>query len=224
MFAFDVIVCDPPWSFEAYSAAGNRKGPEAQYRTMADRDILSLPVGDLAAPDALLLLWATAPKLPLAVRCMQRWGFAYVSCMAWRKLTANGKLRWGTGYRARSCHENVLIGTVGRPRQAFAPPSLFDGEAREHSRKPDAFYEMAERMMPDAQRADLFSRQSREGWATFGDEATKFDVASLRPPNAEQVRMRWRNGMDTAEIATLLGMPEADVHAHIAEDRQSVLL
>lgn len=37
---------------------------------------------------------------------------------------------------------------------------------------------MAEALIPDARRLELFSRQSRRGWQAFGNEATKFDEAA----------------------------------------------
>lgn len=46
---------------------------------------------------------------------------------------------------------------------------------REHSRKPDEAFTEAERLMPDATRLELFSRQERVGWDVFGDEITKFE-------------------------------------------------
>ena len=63
-------------------------------------------------------------------------------------------------------HEPILVCTVGNPRhKAF--PSTFDGVAREHSRKPDEFYDLVLSHTPKAiRRADLFSRQTRPGFQT----------------------------------------------------------
>ncbi|MDE4588513.1 MT-A70 family methyltransferase [Sinorhizobium meliloti] len=55
------------------------------------------------------------------------------------------------------------------------PPTIFDGIAREHSRKPDEFYALCDRVMPHARRADVFAREQRQGWHAFGNEVTKFD-------------------------------------------------
>jgi N6-adenosine-specific RNA methylase IME4 len=35
-------------------------------------------------------------------------------------------------------------------------------------------------MFPDAPRYELFARESRSGWETWGDEPTKFDDAQLK--------------------------------------------
>jgi N6-adenosine-specific RNA methylase IME4 len=173
-YAYDMIVIDPAISFDTYSAKGEVKSAQAQYRVMTDGETLGMPVGQLAAKDCLLYLWATAPKLPLAMNCINYWGFEYKSVMMWRKLTTNGKVRMGTGFRVRSTGEVVLVATRGNPRQSFIPRTIFDGVAREHSRKPEEFYSIAERVMPNARRADIFSRQQRPGWESFGDEAEKY--------------------------------------------------
>ena len=175
MFGYDVIVADPPWLFDLRSAKGEAKSPQAQYACMSTRDIAALPVGHLCSSDAWLFLWATAPMLPEAIDVMRAWGFQYKSRISWIKRTATGKTRFGPGYVVRSRHEDVLIGAMGTPPFTTALHSIFNGLAREHSRKPDEFYPMIERFSPDARRAELFARQSRLGWTTWGLESTKFD-------------------------------------------------
>lgn len=171
---YQLIVVDPPWSFELFSERGNQKSASRHYRTMSDQEILALPVGRLAAKDCMLLLWATAPQLPLAIQAVETWGFRYKSFMVWRKITASGRVRMGTGFRVRSSAELVILATCGNPKQAFVPSTIFDGLARQHSRKPETFYDIAERMMPGVSRCDVFARQRRDGWDSFGDQADRF--------------------------------------------------
>lgn len=66
--AYDVIMADPPWSFENWSIGGNEKNAKAQYTCMSTPEIGALPVGDLARGDCWLWLWATFPMLPDAHR------------------------------------------------------------------------------------------------------------------------------------------------------------
>lgn len=174
LFGFDLLAVDPPWSFSLYSAKGEEKSPQAQYDCMALADIQALPVGQLVGANAWLFLWATAPLLPEAIDTLRRWGFAYVTRLTWRKVTRNGKVRMGPGYVARTCDETVLVGRVGRPQITRALPSIFDGVAREHSRKPEEFFMLVEGFAPRARRADLFGREQRPGWSVWGNESTKF--------------------------------------------------
>lgn len=181
LFGFDLVVADPPWSFELRSAAGEDKSAQAHYACMDLDAIKALPVGHLVGCHSWLFLWATAPMLPHALGVMAAWGFTYRTRLSWRKLTPAGKPRLGTGYVVRTLHEDILVGAIGSPAYAKALPSLFDGVAREHSRKPDEFFRLAEAFAPNARRLDLFSRETRSGWRAWGNEAAKFDAPALEP-------------------------------------------
>jgi N6-adenosine-specific RNA methylase IME4 len=172
--SYDVVVVDPPWHFKTWSPAGQtNKSASKQYRVMTLADIKALPVRQLLKDDAVALLWATGAMLTQAVAVMQAWGIIFKTEIAWRKVTRNGKVRMGCGFWARTMHEPILLGTVGKPAK-FTLPSCFDGIAREHSRKPDEFYQMITERTPDLRRADLFAREERKGWDCWGDEVGKF--------------------------------------------------
>lgn len=172
--SYDLIMADPPWSYDRWSDKNQSKGAADQYATMELPDIAALPVGHLARGDCLLLLWACGCMLPQAIDVMKAWGFAFKSEIIWRKVYKSGAPRMGTGYRVRTMHEPILVGTVGSP-QHKAFPSLFSGVAREHSRKPEEAYALVEKLMPGARRADLFSREDRKGWDGWGLETGKFN-------------------------------------------------
>lgn len=69
--AYSLILADPPWSFRTYSAKGQRKSAQAHYACMSLADIKALPVGHLATPDAVLVMWATAPMIREALDLAQ---------------------------------------------------------------------------------------------------------------------------------------------------------
>jgi len=174
----DVIIADPPWDFENYSAAGTAKGADPHYSVMTLDAIKALPVGQLARGDCLLLLWTCGWAMAngAALEVARAWGFTPQSEIVWRKLTIDGEPRMGTGYRVRTLHEPILLATIGNPRHKSFP-SLFDGVAREHSRKPDEFFDLVLDRTPTAmRRADLFSRETRPGFEGWGNEHRKFDT------------------------------------------------
>lgn len=179
MFGYDVIVADVPADFALYcKETGGEKSMHAHYETMTLDEIRALRVGDLARGDCLLLLWGCGWMRPSdRESIMTAWGFVYKSELAWRKVTKNGKPSMGPGYRVRTMHEPIYLGTIGNP-QHKPFKSLFDGVRREHSRKPEEFYRMVERAAPNAFRVDLFSRQPRAGWDTWGNEANKFEAVA----------------------------------------------
>ena len=173
--SYEVVVADPPWRFRTWGEHNQAKSASRHYALLLTEEIMSYPVQNLAQRDCLLLLWITAPMLPQGLETMARWGFVYKSNMVWRKTTKAGRVRMGTGYWARSMHEQVLIGSIGKPSKFSAFPSLFDGLAREHSRKPEEFYALVEKHTRGLRRADLFARTSRPGWEAWGLETGKFD-------------------------------------------------
>ena len=162
---FAVVYADPPWEYD-YSVSDNRQ-IENQYPTMPIEDICALPVADIANDDAVLLLWATNPKLIEALQVIEAWGFSYRTNMVWVK----DKI--GMGYYARQQHELLLIATRGAlpvPEPANRPSSVIQGDRTEHSKKPDAAYEIIERMYPEYAKVELFSRNQREGWVAWGNQ------------------------------------------------------
>lgn len=173
MFGFDLIMCDPPWSFDNWSESGEKKNAKSQYACMSIQDICELPIGDLASPDCVLWLWATNPMLPEAIQVLNAWGFKFKTAGTWLKKTRHGKVHFGTGYILRSANESFLIGTIGKPKVSRNVRSAVIGEARAHSQKPEEGYEAAENLMPDARRVEIFSRMERPGWQTWGDEVGK---------------------------------------------------
>ena len=49
----------------------------------------------------------------------------------------------------------------------------FSAPRQEHSRKPQAFYELVRRVSPGP-RIDIFSRESHDGFVQFGNEVDKY--------------------------------------------------
>lgn len=162
---YDLIYADPPWQYE--HPISDSRAIENQYPTMTTDEICALPVGDRAADDCVLLLWATNPKLPDALRVIEAWGFTYRTNFVWVK----DKI--GMGYYARQRHELLLVavrGTPGTPDPSARPDSVIEAPRGAHSAKPHRVYAMIERMYPHARRLELFARNTRDGWAGWGAE------------------------------------------------------
>jgi N6-adenosine-specific RNA methylase IME4 len=173
---YDLIMADPPWTFKTRSSKGvTEKGAGGQYDLMTQSDIEQMPVADIAAKDCVLWLWATNPMLPQAFSVMEAWGFQFKTAGHWVKRTKHGKLAFGTGFILRCAGEPFLIGTRGKPKTTRVVRSVVEGPIREHSRKPDEAFVEAERLMPEAKRIELFSRQARDGWDVWGNQSDKWN-------------------------------------------------
>lgn len=166
---YGVIYADPEWRFEPYSRdSGMDRAADNHYPTSATDEICQRPVGDIAAEDCVLFLWATVPMLPDALKVMAAWGFAYKSHCVWTKDKV------GTGYWFRNSHELLLIGTRGSipaPAPGTQRPSTIEGRVTKHSAKPDVFYEMIEQYFPNLPKIELNARAARKGWDAWGNEA-----------------------------------------------------
>jgi len=173
---FDLVMADPPWSFDNFSAEGEAKNAKAQYACMDLPAIKAMPVSVLAADHCVLWLWVTNPMLREGMQVLDAWGFTFKTAGHWAKRTRHGKLAFGTGYILRCAGEPFLIGTRGAPKTTRSVRSVIEGPLREHSRKPDEAFAAAEKLMPDARRLELFSRQRRPGWSNWGNESQKFGV------------------------------------------------
>lgn len=177
--SYDLIMVDPPWAYITRTKNGERKSAQAKYRCMNLEDIKALRVGQLARGDALLWLWATHPMIPQALEVLSCWGFRYVTSGVWVKTTVNDKLAFGTGYTLRSASEPFLIGKIGRPETSNDVRTVIIAQKRAHSRKPDEAYTAAEQLACGAlKKADIFSRETRDGWDAWGDEAGMFDMTN----------------------------------------------
>jgi N6-adenosine-specific RNA methylase IME4 len=193
---FGAIMADPPWDFRARTALqvsnwNSRRDAEKHYGVMSLEEIIALPVRDLASPaGAHLLLWTTGPCLRQSFDVMDAWGFRYSAVgFTWVKLKrsydamqlrvlplAEQDLHVGLGLTTRKNAEFCLLGRRGNARRnAKDVREIILASVREHSRKPDEAYARVERYC-DGPYLELFSRETRPGWTTWGNERTKFDA------------------------------------------------
>lgn len=174
---YGCIIMDPPWR---YRNNGGNGAAEVQYPTMSVAELCALPVGQLAADDCVLLLWATAPCLQDAFALIVAYGFAYVTKIPWIKLAGDPartlwgdwtyRPQYGTGFWGRGCAEDVLVCRRGNPKPPVEAASslLLLSENFGHSRKPENLYEYAEHF--PGPWLEMFARRSRARWDSYGNE------------------------------------------------------
>jgi N6-adenosine-specific RNA methylase IME4 len=165
---YEVIVIDPPWPYDlTYDPDWRRGGIRYPNMSIEELEALELP----AAEDCILWLWTTNAFMPEACALLEPWGFELRTILTWVKP------RIGLGRWLRNCTEHCLLATKGTPQVDLRSQStVLEAPAREHSRKPDQFYEMVEGLCV-GRRLDYFSREKRPGWAQAGNETGKFGAA-----------------------------------------------
>lgn len=190
---FRAVLADPPWRFntwnktevvQARASKTTYKSANAHYGTLPLDEIKILPVADVSASDCTLFIWTCWPMLMESLSLIETWGFKFKTCgFFWTKAHA-GQIDMfredmdalmGQGYWTRSNSEPCLLATRGSPKRLHADVRQGIIEPRrEHSRKPDCVHGRIERLV-EGPYLELFARRSRPGWATWGNEATKFD-------------------------------------------------
>jgi N6-adenosine-specific RNA methylase IME4 len=180
---FGCLLADPPWKFRVWGSAMGSRTAETFYPTEETGWIEGLPIREVAAKDCTLLLWATNPHLPDAMRVIKAWGFEYKTMITWMKMRAAAAPRIGLGYHARSCTEHLMIasrGNPGAPPEDRRPCGAFFCPRGEHSAKPDYQYDIAE--LYAGPYLELFHRPRggmfgpREGWHFLGNEVSGRDI------------------------------------------------
>lgn len=171
---FKTVYADPPWRFQ--NSTG-KVAPEhkrlRRYPTMLLDDICALPVADAVDTNAHLYLWVPNALLPDGLKVMEAWGFRYVSNLVWFKTRKDGGPDGrGVGFYFRNVTELLLFGVRGRMRTldpGRSQVNLIAQRKREHSRKPDEFYELIEACSPGPF-LEMFARHERDGWTSWGNE------------------------------------------------------
>jgi len=164
---FLTLVVDPPWPMQKIErhVRPNQVRP-LDYPPMSADELRAFEVP--AAPNAHLYLWTTHKFLPLALELVGTWGFDYQCVLTWVKNVGFTPFSWMYSTElclfARRGSLDLLV--KGRRLDVHA-------KVREHSRKPDEFYDLVRDVSPGP-RIDMFSREPRDGFDQWGNETTRF--------------------------------------------------
>ncbi len=172
---YSIILADPPWD---YGRGSHKSAASSEYPTMSNADIAAMPVSGLAHEDAALLLWATLPKLQVALDTMAAWGFEYKTVFTvWVKIQRYmGRLSTAYGSYTRPNAELLLVATRGRMRtdlltKGFSRPNVLLTRRTTHSAKPKVLRDIAVELFGDVPRIELFARKDEDpSWQTWGNQ------------------------------------------------------
>lgn len=163
---YNVLYADPPWKYgdklvESYGAV------EHHYTSMTNQELCDLDIKSIADDNAVLFLWVTSPLLEECFSVIKAWGFKYKASFVWDKVKHN----WGHYNSVR--HEFLLICIRGTflPQSKELHDSVISIErSKEHSKKPEYFRELIEKMYPKSKKIELFARQKTRDWQVWGAE------------------------------------------------------
>lgn len=162
---YHVLVVDPPWQYDKRAEDATHRG-RCLYPTMTISEIMDMEIP--AEENSVLWLWTTNAFLHDAYHIIEEWDFTPKTVLTWVKD------RMGTGDWLRGKSEHCIMAIRGKPVIDLTnQTTILNAPLREHSRKPDEFYQMVGDLCP-GRKIDIFSREPREGWDQWGCESDKF--------------------------------------------------
>lgn len=175
---YKTIYADPPWMEQGGGKI--KRGADRHYELMKTKDIMALPIANLAEENCHLYLWTTNNFLLDAFKVMAAWGFKYKTKITWVKAeqTSDGTYKLqnaGLGQYFRGLDEVCLFGVKG-----CLPYKLKDGKRQQgktvvlsprggHSVKPVEMRNMIE-VVSYSPYIELFARERNQGWDCWGNE------------------------------------------------------
>lgn len=175
---YDIIYADPPWDYKQSGTVKYTRGmAKWHYQTMTTDDICKLPVRNLAKDDTILLMWATFPNFPEAIRVIKEWGFIYkTAAFVWVKENKRSdSLFWGMGAYTRANAEVCLIAVSKKTKatqivKSHAVHQIVLSPIEEHSKKPNEVMKRISDLFGEVSKIELFARNQVENWDCWGNE------------------------------------------------------
>jgi len=178
---YDIIYADPPWDYggkmqfdksakkdeninwekDIFISAAN-----FNYPTLKTKEMMKIPIYEIANDDCLLFMWVTNPHLSQGIELGKAWGFDYKTvAFVWDKMCHN------PGQYTLSYCELCLVfkrGRIPQPRGARNIKQLIRVPRGEHSQKPLEVLKNIEQMFPSQNRIELFARHKPVDWDVWG--------------------------------------------------------
>lgn len=178
---YGVVVTDPPWKQTkgGLRSARPNQGRSLDYKTTTLEDIeenQKYVAEHLSEASHSVFMWTIDKFLFEAETMMQRLNYRRHARLIWDK--TNGV---APAFTVRYSHEYLLWFYGGKfqsvdTSQRGKFTTVFREKSREHSRKPEVAYSFIEKMYPTATRLEMYARNSRPGWDSWGFEVDKFDA------------------------------------------------
>lgn len=175
---YDIIYADPPWPQKKGNARKCRpnQGKKLDYETQSVDECFALmePFFAAASNEHNVFLWTIDKFLHETEQKMEQRGYKLHARFVWDK--ENGI---APAFTVRFTHEYLLWfykpgrmlkpcqQTRGKYTTVLREPSTY------HSHKPQCAYRMLEDMFPEAVKIELFARNTRFGWLSWGNEVMK---------------------------------------------------
>lgn len=172
---YGLIYADPPWK--------QSKGGKKSVRPESSGKELDYPVLDLCqirqflktavlhtSDNSILFLWTIDKYLFEAEQMAKELSYKLHARMIWDKVTGIP-----AAFTVRYAHEYLLYMYKGKLTPVAKDErgkisTVFREQVTKHSKKPEAAYQIIERLYPNLKKIELFARNERAGWDCWGNE------------------------------------------------------
>lgn len=172
---YGLIYADPPWKQSKggkKSVRENSSGKPLDYPTCSLDEIkehLRLAT-ESTTENSILFLWTIDKYLFEAQQIAESLGYKLHARMIWDKVTGIP-----AAFTVRYGHEYLLYMYKGKLTPVVKDErgkihTVFRERVTKHSKKPDIAYEIIERLYPDLKKLEMYARETRDGWDSFGNE------------------------------------------------------
>lgn len=172
---YDLIYCDPPWK---QSKGGKKSVRKNSSGTPLDYPVCSLKeitehlrlATEKTKENSVLFLWTIDKYLFQAQQIAEGLGYKLHARMIWDKITgipAAFTIRFGHEYLLYM-YKGKLLPVAKDERGKIH--TVFRERATKHSKKPEAAYQIIERLYPEARKLEMYARNTHDGFDCWGNE------------------------------------------------------
>lgn len=172
---YSLILADPPWQQtrgRPLKVRPNSSGRPLDYPTMSLDDIKAhlMQATEKTTENSILFLWTIDKYLRETEEMAADIGYKLHARLIWDKVTGIP-----ASFTIRYAHEYLLYLYKGKFTRVATEyrgkySDVFREKVTKHSKKPMIAYEIIENLYPDLTKLEMYARNTREGWDSFGNE------------------------------------------------------
>ena len=170
---YSIIYADPPWQKKKGGLRKSRpnQARDLDYKTLSNDEIKNIISKIQVEEKHNFFVWTIDEFLFDCENMMKELGYSLHARLIWDK--ENGiapafTIRYSHEYLLWFYKKGNMLKPISEIRGKFT--TVFREKSTKHSKKPVIAYEIIEKMFPNTQKIELFARNIRENWDSFGNE------------------------------------------------------
>ena len=182
---YKIFYVDPPWRQSKggkKNVRPNSSGEKLDYQVISLDEIKQIMKDKLSQGEEnnVLFLWTIDKYLFEAQKIAEELGYKLHARMIWNKVTGIPcafTIRYGHEYLLYM-YKGKLLKVADEERGKIH--TVFKEQVKRHSQQPGEAYRIIERLYPNTNKLELFARNRRDGWNSWGNEVPAETQNTLR--------------------------------------------